>query len=127
MEITLPIVLIALACLAAGAGIAILVTRSRPGQESGRVKELETQLASSREQALRHGVQAAEFEREATTLRGQILEIAQRSAAFEERARQGEEMRLVLREREQVIVRLGAEVAQLREKGAELQTRLEEE
>jgi DNA recombination protein RmuC len=127
MEITFPIVLIALGCLAAGAAIAILIVRSRPGVQSGRVAELEAQLASSREQALRHGVQAAEFEREANTLRVQLLEIAQRSAAFEERARQLDEIKVTLREREQTIARLGAEAAQLREKGAELHTRLEEE
>jgi DNA recombination protein RmuC len=46
-----------------------------------------SQVANAREQWLRAGVQAAELEREASTLRSQLLEIAQRSAAFEERAR----------------------------------------
>lgn len=46
-----------------------------------------SQVASAREQWLRAGVQAAELEREAATLRAQLLELAQRSAAFEERAR----------------------------------------
>jgi DNA recombination protein RmuC len=45
------------------------------------------QLANAREQWLRAGVQAAELEKEATTLRSQLLELAQRSAAYEERAR----------------------------------------
>ena len=46
-----------------------------------------SQVSSAREQWLRAGVQAAELEREAATLRSQLLELAQRSAAFEERAR----------------------------------------
>jgi DNA recombination protein RmuC len=46
-----------------------------------------SQVSNAREQWLRAGVQAAELEREASTLRSQLLEIAQRSAAFEERAR----------------------------------------
>jgi DNA recombination protein RmuC len=61
--------------LSAGAGFAacLLWTRS--------------QVSNAREQWLRAGVQAAELEKEASTLRAQLLEIAQRSAAFEERAR----------------------------------------
>src|SRR5258705_1297901 len=46
-----------------------------------------SEVTSAREQWLRAGVQAAELEREAATLRSQLLELAQRSAAFEERAR----------------------------------------
>src|SRR5258706_1986272 len=46
-----------------------------------------SQVRSARERWLRGGVQAAELEREAATLRSQLLELAQRSAAFEERAR----------------------------------------
>lgn len=126
MDIAL-VFLIAVACAAAGSGIAYLWGRARPAAEHKRVAELEAQLGSSREQALRLGVQAAEMEREATTLRSQLMEAVQRSAAFEERARQGEEMRVILRERDQAIARLQAEAAQLRETGAQLQTRLEEE
>ena len=55
------------------------------------------------------------------------MEAVQRGASFEERARQAEEMRGTIREREQAIARLAAEASQLREKGAELATRLEEE
>ncbi len=45
------------------------------------------QATSAREQWLRASVQAAELEKEASLLRAQLMEIAQRSAAFEERAR----------------------------------------
>lgn len=126
MDIAL-VLLVAFAWAAGGFGIAHLWSRGRPAAEQKRVAEIEAQLVASREQALRVGVQAAEMEREATTLRGQLMEAVQRGAAFEERARQADEMRAVLREREQAIARLQAEAGQLREKGAELQTRLEEE
>ena len=62
-----------LACLVAGFAFAHLWNRA--------------QIANAREQWLRAGVQAAELEKEATTLRSQLLELAQRSAAYEERAR----------------------------------------
>jgi len=62
-----------LACLVAGFAFAHLWTRA--------------QVANAREQWLRASVQAAEMEKEAATLRAQLLELAQRSAAFEERAR----------------------------------------
>ncbi|HEX6240835.1 MAG TPA: hypothetical protein VFZ61_08075, partial [Polyangiales bacterium] len=52
---------------------------------------------------------------------GDLLELRQRGA------RQVEELRATLREREQSIARLQSEASQLREKGAELHTRLEEE
>jgi DNA recombination protein RmuC len=119
--------LIALACAAAGFGIAFLWNRSRPAQDEKRVAGLEAQLDASREQSIRHGVQAAELEREATTLRSQLLEVAQRGATFEERAKHVEELRGVIREREQAIAQLRSEAAQLHERGAQLQTRLEEE
>ena len=45
------------------------------------------QVANAREQWLRASAQAAELEREASRLNSQLLEIVQRSAAFEERAR----------------------------------------
>jgi DNA recombination protein RmuC len=124
---TLITTLIAFACAAAGFGIAFLWNRSRPAQDEKRVAGLEAQLDASREQSLRHGVQAAELEREATTLRSQLLEVAQRGATFEERAKHVEDLRGVIREREQAIAQLRSEAAQLHERGAQLQTRLEEE
>ena len=45
------------------------------------------QVTNAREQWLRAGVQAAELEKEASTLRAQLLDLAQRSAQYEERAR----------------------------------------
>ena len=119
--------LIAFACAAAGFGIALLWNRSRPVQDEKRAAGLEAQLDASREQSLRHGVQAAELEREAVTLRSQLLEVAQRGATFEERAKHVEELRGVILEREQAIAQLRSEAAQLHERGAQLQTRLEEE
>jgi len=62
-----------LACLVAGFAFAHVWTRA--------------QVANTREQWRRAGVQAAELQKEAATLRAQLLELAQRSAAFEERAR----------------------------------------
>lgn len=125
MDIVLLLVVAAL-CAAGGFGIAFALYRRAPGHDP-RVAELEAQLVASREQAQRYGVQAAEQERAAETLRSQLMEAVQRSAGFEERARQGEELRLTLREREQAVARLTAEAGALREKGAELATRLEEE
>src|SRR3954471_22223487 len=61
--------------LSAGAGFAACLLWTR------------AQVANAREQWLRAGVQAAELEKEASTLRAQLLDLAQRSAAFEERAR----------------------------------------
>ena len=127
MESALATVVIAFLCAVVGFGAAFFFGRARPVQDQRRVAELEAQLVASREQAQRAGVQAAEQEKEATTLRSQLMDAVQRSASFEERARQAEEMRGTLREREQAIARLAAEVSQLREKGAELATRLEEE
>ncbi|HEY4997895.1 MAG TPA: DNA recombination protein RmuC [Usitatibacter sp.] len=118
---------IALVCGIAGFGLAYLWIRSRPAHDVRRAAEIEAQLASVREQAIRHGVQAAELEREAGTLRSQLLETAQRGSMFEERAKHVEDLRAVIREREHAIAQLQAEAAQLRERGAELQTRLEEE
>ena len=70
---TIAWVVVCLLCAGAGFAACLLWTRS--------------QVSNAREQWLRAGVQAAELEREASTLRSQLLEIAQRSAAFEERAR----------------------------------------
>ena len=120
-------IIIAVACAIGGFGVAYLWNRARPAQDERRVAELEAQLVAAREQGLRVGMQAAELEREATTLRTQLLEAVQRGAAFEERASQLDQMRATLREREKAIADLNAETARLRERGAELQTRLEEE
>ena len=79
--------LIAFAAFAAGFGLAYLWLRARPGADDKRLGELEGQLAASREQALHLGVQAAELEKEAETVRSQLLEVVRRSAAYEERAR----------------------------------------
>jgi DNA recombination protein RmuC len=126
MDYAIVIILVTLAALA-GFAAAHLWNRTRPMHNERRVAELEAQLTAVREQALRSGVQAAEFEREAGVLRSQLLESAQRGATFEERAKHGDELRGVIREREQAIGQLRAEAGQLRERGAELQTRLEEE
>src|SRR5258705_13233831 len=120
-------VLLALAGVAAGFGVAYLWSRSLPAHEQRRTAELEAQLAAVREQALRYGVQSAELEREANQLRGQLLEAVQRSATLEERARNADELRGLIREREQAIARLTEEASRARERAAELGTRLEEE
>jgi DNA recombination protein RmuC len=72
MEIAVWIVA-CLACAIAGFVLSQLWSRS--------------QVTHAREQWLRAGVQAAELEKEASTLRAQLLDLAQRSAANEERAR----------------------------------------
>ena len=87
MDNTIATTLIALICAIAGFGVAYLWNRTRPTHDEKRVAELEAQLTAAREHAIRVGMQAAELEREASTLRAQLLEMAQRSAAFEERAR----------------------------------------
>lgn len=127
MEITIVTVVIALIAAAAGFGAAYLWNRSRPAQEGQRNAELEAQLASVREQSVRYSVLAAELEREAGTLRSQLLESTQRGATFEERAKHVDELRGVIRDREQAIALLQSEAGRLRERGAELATRLEEE
>lgn len=126
MDSPLVIVAIAVLCALAGFGLAYVLVR-RPQSGGSRIAELEAQLVASREQATRYSVQAAEQERSAETLREQLMEAVRRSASFEERARQAEEMRGTIREREQAIARLTTEASLLREKGAELSTRLEEE
>jgi DNA recombination protein RmuC len=127
MDSALVTTLIAVVCGLAGFGFAYLWGRSRPRHNEMRVAELEAQLAAVREQALRGGVQAAEFEREAGVLRAQLLETVQRGATFEERAKHVDDLRSVIREREKAISQLQAEASALRERGAQLQTRLEEE
>ncbi len=81
------VLLVAAACAAAGFGVAYLWNRARPSGDARRVGELGAQLVAAREQSMRSGVQAAELEREAATLRSQLLETAQRAAVYEERAR----------------------------------------
>jgi DNA recombination protein RmuC len=127
MDSTITAFLIALVGAAAGFGVAFLWHRSRPAQDQRHTAELEAQLAAVREQSLRSGVQAAELERDAIQLRGQLLEAVQRSAMLEERARNADELRGQIREREQTIARLTEEASKARERAAELQTRLEEE
>src|ERR1700674_5606606 len=106
MDSTTLWIVIAAAALGGG-GIAYLWNRARPAHDGRRVAELEAQLVAAREHGMRGSVQAAELEREASTLRTQLLEAVQRGAAFEERASQLEQ--------------------KLRERGAEQQARLEEE
>ncbi len=119
-------IVVAALCALGGFGFAYLLVR-RPQSGGSRIAELEAQLAAARDQSNRYGVQAAEQERSAGTLREQLMESVRSGASFEERARQAEEMRGTIRERDQAIARLSAEASQLRERGAELATRLEEE
>ncbi|HUP97256.1 MAG TPA: DNA recombination protein RmuC [Usitatibacter sp.] len=81
------IILIAIVAAAVAAfAIAWFWSRARStGQPDG---VLHAQLTAAREQANRLGVQAAEFEREAMQLRGQLLESVQNAAQLEERTRQ---------------------------------------
>ena len=86
MENTLSVVLALAFGAAAAFAIAWFWSRSRmAGEPDG---ALQAQLAAAREQANRLGVQAAEFEREAMQLRGQLLESVQNAAQMEERTRQ---------------------------------------
>ena len=80
-------IIVALVAGIAGFGLAYLWYRSRPAHDLKRAAELEAQLNAAREQANRSGVQAAELEREAATLRSHLMETVQRSAVYEERAR----------------------------------------
>jgi DNA recombination protein RmuC len=106
MENTTALIVIAVLGALGGFGLALLWNRGRPSFDGKRV---------------------AELEREVVTLRAALMEAAQRGAAFEERAKQVDELREVIREREQAIAQLQRDASQLRERGAELQTRLEEE
>lgn len=87
MDINTAWIVVAVLCAAGGFGIAHLWNRTRPTADEKRVAELEAQLTAAKESTLRASVQAAELEREAVTLRSQLLETAQRSAVYEERAR----------------------------------------
>jgi DNA recombination protein RmuC len=79
MEIVI-IVIVGAACAIAG----YLVGRSRARTDP----QFEVQLDAARDHANRMGVQAAELERDAVQLRGQLLESVQHAAQLEERARQ---------------------------------------
>jgi DNA recombination protein RmuC len=72
----------------AGFAIGYFWSRSRTPAGGRRLAELEAQLAATRENANRLGVQSAELEREAERLRGQLLEAVQEGSQFGERARQ---------------------------------------
>jgi DNA recombination protein RmuC len=87
MDSSIAWLVIAVACAVGGFAVAHFWNRTRPTQDEKRVAELEAQLHASREAAMRSSLQAAELEREATTLREQLLQTAQRSAVYEERAR----------------------------------------
>jgi DNA recombination protein RmuC len=87
MDSTIVITVIALICAVAGFGLAHLWNRTRPTHDEKRVAELEAQLTAAREHGIRVSVQAAEMEREATTLRTHLLEAVQRGAVYEERSR----------------------------------------
>jgi DNA recombination protein RmuC len=87
MENVISATAIGIAAAVAGFAVAWLWARARPAQDERRVAELEAQLVAAREQAMRSGVQAAELEREAETLRAQLLDAVQRGATFEERAK----------------------------------------
>jgi DNA recombination protein RmuC len=95
---------IAVVAAAAGLGAALLWSRARIDPDAKRAAESD-----------------------AAQLRAQLFEAVQRSATLEERARNSDELRGLLREREQEIARLNEEASKARERAAELQTRLEEE
>jgi DNA recombination protein RmuC len=80
MENLIVIALVGALCGVAGWLVGRLRALSNP--------QLEAQLQASREHANRMGVQAAELEREAQQLRGQLLESVQQGAQLEERTRQ---------------------------------------
>ena len=88
MENVVITILIAIICAAAGFGRAAwLWARKRTPADEARAS-LEARLAATRENANRLGVQAAELERDAELLRGQLLESVQHASALEERTRQ---------------------------------------
>jgi hypothetical protein len=87
MEWSTAWLVIAAFCAVGGFAIAHFWNRTRPTQDEKRVAELEAQLTAAREAGARASAQAAGLEREATTLRDQLLETAHRSAIYEERAR----------------------------------------
>jgi DNA recombination protein RmuC len=88
MELTTAVIIVAAVAAAAGLAAGFVWGRARGSGRMRRIAELEAQLAAARENANRLGVQAAELEREAVQLRGQLLESVQHGAALEERTRQ---------------------------------------
>ena len=82
------IALVIVAAIAAAAGVGLGFIWGRSGGGGRRVAELEAQLAATRENAQRLGVQSAELEREAERLRSQLLESVQQGSALAERTRQ---------------------------------------
>jgi DNA recombination protein RmuC len=105
MDPAFVLLLVALAC-GAGIGLALFFLRTRHAPDAARSLELE---------------------REVERLRAAHTESLQRGATFEERARQVDDLRETIRERERTIGELQREASHLRERGAELHTRLEEE
>jgi DNA recombination protein RmuC len=79
---------VALLFAVAGFAIGYFWARSRASAGGQRLAELEAQLAATRENANRLGVQSAELEGEAMRLRSQLLESVQHASALEERTRQ---------------------------------------
>jgi DNA recombination protein RmuC len=79
---------VALLFAVAGFAIGFSWARSRASAGGQRLAELEAQLAATRENANRLGVQSAELEGEAVRLRSQLLESVQHASALEERTRQ---------------------------------------
>lgn len=80
MENIVVILIVGAVCAVAG----YLLGRSRARTDP----QIEAQLDSARDHANRMGVQAAELERDAVQLRGQLLESVQHGAQLEERTRQ---------------------------------------
>src|SRR6478736_2311172 len=80
MENIVVLLIVGAVCAVAG----YLFGRSRARTDP----QLEAQLDSARDHANRMGVQAAELERDAVQLRGQLLESVQHGAQLEERTRQ---------------------------------------
>jgi len=80
--------IVALLFAVAGFAIGYFWARSRASVGGQRLAELEAQLAATRENANRLGVQSAELEGEAVRLRSQLLESVQHASALEERTRQ---------------------------------------
>jgi len=87
MEMSIPWIAALAVAAGVGFGLALVWNRSRPTADEKRVAELEAQLAAARESGQRASMQAAELEREAQTRNAQLIEVAQRAATYEERAR----------------------------------------
>ncbi len=127
MDLNTGWIVVAVLCAVGGFGLAHLWNRARPTQDEKRVAELEAELASSRQQGQTSALELSERRREVEELNRRLLDAAQRGAAFEERARQAEELRGVIAERENAIATLQSDASTLRERGAELQARIEEQ